>query len=322
MPEPLRAWRVAGSRHLSPQEILWAALPFFALAAMLAIIVALRPTVFSYFGFNLLLKLSIPLVFASMAQMLVIGLGDIDLSIGSFVGFVTCVTAVYLDAEPWLGASILAAGVLGFGAVGLLIHLRRLPSIIVTLGMSFIWLGLAILILPAPGGRAPAWLTGMIQLRLPLFPLPLWVAVLVAWLGHFALMRSSYGVILRGTGGNPKAIARAGWSLLRARLIAYMSAGLLGVLSGLTLSGVTTSGDPNIAPTYTLLSVAAVILGGGSFVGGVVSPVGTVVGAITLGLAGSVLSFLHIPPVWQIGAQGCILLAVLAGRSLLRGPGR
>ena len=59
----------------------------------------------------------------------------------------------------------------------------------------------------------------------------------------------------------------------------YGAAGILAVLSGLTLSGLTTSGDPNIAPTYTLLGVGAVILGGGSFTGGMVSPVGTVVGA-------------------------------------------
>jgi ribose transport system permease protein len=63
--------------------------------------------------------------------------------------------------------------------------------------------------------------------------------------------------------------------------------------------------------------VGAVILGGGSFKGGVVSPIGTVAGALTLSLAGSLLSFLQVPPTWQIGSQGIILFLVLAGRVLI-----
>ena len=77
------------------------------------------------------------------------------------------------------------------------------------------------------------------------------------------------------------------------------------------------SGDANIALRYTLLSIAGVILGGGEFVGGRVSPVGAVIGAMTLTLAGSFLSFLRLNPDWQIGAQGLILILVLALRVLI-----
>jgi ribose transport system permease protein len=79
----------------------------------------------------------------------------------------------------------------------------------------------------------------------------------------------------------------------------------------------TTSGDANIALRYTLLSIAGVILGGGEFIGGRVSPTGAVIGALVLALAGSLLSFMRISPDWQIGAQGAILILVLALRSLL-----
>jgi ribose transport system permease protein len=89
---------------------------------------------------------------------------------------------------------------------------------------------------------------------------------------------------------------------------------LFGVLSGLILAGITTSADANLADRYTLLSIAAVILGGGDFVGGRVSPVGAVLGAITMTLAGSFLSFVKVSTDWQIGAQGIILIIVLAGR--------
>ena len=89
------------------------------------------------------------------------------------------------------------------------------------------------------------------------------------------------------------------------------------MLAGIALVGLTTSADANIALRYTLLSIAGVILGGGEFVGGRVSPIGAVIGALTLTLAGSFLSFMRISPDWQIGAQGGILIVVLALRLFL-----
>jgi ribose transport system permease protein len=134
-------------------------------------------------------------------------------------------------------------------------------------------------------------------------------------------MRSSVGVGLRGVGGNPGAMRRFGWSVIRSKAILFGCAGLLGVCSGLTLLGLATSADANIALRYTLLSVAGVILGGGEFVGGRVSALGAVLGAITLTLASSFLSFLQIAPEWQIGLQGMILIAVLSLRLVFRGRG-
>lgn len=281
--------------------------PAIVLALMLLLIFIMRPNVMTYGGVNLLLKLAIPLVLAAISQMLIIALGDLDLSTGSFVSFTTCVIAVFLDQQPTVAVSILLASVGAYGLLGAVIHLRQLPSIIVTLGMSFVWLGLALLVLSSPGGRAPEWLIGLPRLVTPWLPFPVWFAVIVTAIVHFGLMRSSLGVVIRGAGGNPRATERAGWSVLAARVGVYMAAGFCAVLSGLMLSALTTSGAPNIAPAYTLLSIAAVILGGGSFVGGVVSPSGAVIGAITLTLVGSVLTFLNVPSVWQIGAHQCAL---------------
>ena len=89
-------------------------------------------------------------------------------------------------------------------------------------------------------------------------------------------------------------------------------------MSGLALIGITTSADANIGNGYTLLSIAGVILGGGEFVGGRVSPIGAVIGALTLALAASpLLTFMHIPPDWQVAANGAILIIVLAARALI-----
>ena len=113
----------------------------------------------------------------------------------------------------------------------------------------------------------------------------------------------------------------AAGALARAFTIGGL-AGFFGMLAGLALIGLTTSADANIALRYTLLSIAGVILGGGEFTGGRVSPAGAVIGAMTLTLAGSFLSFLRIPPDWQIGAQGAILILVLALRVLIDRQGR
>lgn len=310
----LKSKRRFSHRYAAAVEI---GLPSTALIVMLAVIFWICPTAMSYFGFTLLFKLSTPLVLASLAQMLVIMLGDIDLSIGAFVGLMTCIAAVHLQDRPAVAVGLDLMAIAAYAGFGFFIHVRQLPSLIVTLGMSFIWLGAAILVLPSPGGAAPAWLVAFMNWRPPLLPLPIWLALALALIGHFAIMRSSLGAVLRGAGDNPRAVERAGWSVLAMRTAVFAAAGALTCLAGLALTGLTTSGDPNVAPAYTLLGVGAVILGGGSFVGGVVSPIGTVIGALTLSVAGSLLSFLHVPPTWQLGAQGGILFLVLAGRVVL-----
>ena len=293
------------------------ALPFLSLAIVLAATFYVQPRTMSYFGLNLMLQYAVPIALATIAQMFVITVNDLDLSIGPFVGLVSCVGATLLFHSPVLGVLALVALILAYGAVGALIHIRNLPSIVVTLGLSFVWLGIAVMILPSPGGKAPEWLHAIMNFKMPYVPFPIVAAVVIGLAVHMALMLSSYGVIARGAGGNPKALSRAGWSMLKTKIVMYMLAGFFGVLSGLALLGLTTSGDAHVADRYTLYSIAGVILGGGEFIGGRVSPLGAVVGALTLALAGSFLIFLNISPDWQIGAQGAILIIVLALRALV-----
>ena len=295
-----------------------ALLPAFSLLVVLGGIAWLNPRAISYFGFNLMLNLAIPIVLATLAQMFVIAGNDLDLSIGPFIGFAACVSATWLHDAPLMGVVILICAIGAYAAIGALIYLRDLPSVVVTLGMSFVWQGLAILVLPQPGGLAPDWLVSIMGIHPPLVPFPVLAAIVLAVVVWFLLERTSYGVILRGSGGNPVAIRRAGWSLLKIKMTLFAVAGLFGVLSGLSVVGLTTSADANIGNGYTLLGIAGVILGGGEFTGGRVSPVGAVIGALTLALAASpLLTFMHIPPDWQIGANGAILIVVLTARVLV-----
>ncbi len=291
-------------------------LPAAALIAMLTVIFAMEPRALSYFGLTLLLNFALPAVFAAMAQMAVIAAGDIDLGLGPFISLVNCIGATWLTVRPAIGAIALALLIGAYTAMGALIHLRRLPSIVVTLGASFVWLGLALLILPTPGGSAPAWLTKLLAARPPGLPLPVLVSIVAGVIGWLALMRTSYGTVLRGIGGNPRAVARAGWSLLGGRVVLYAAAGVLGILAGLALTGLNTAGDATVGTQYTLVSIAAVIVGGSEFVGGIVSPAGAVIGAWIMLLTGSLLTFLNISTDWQLSVQGGILIVVLGLRAL------
>jgi ribose transport system permease protein len=114
-----------------------AILPGLSLATLLIAIFYLQPRAMSYVGLNLMLNLAVPIALATIAQMCVITVNDLDLSIGAYVGFVTCIAATLLQDAPLLGIAALLGGVLAYALVGAVVYLRNLPSIVVTLGMSF-----------------------------------------------------------------------------------------------------------------------------------------------------------------------------------------
>ncbi len=253
------------------------AVPFIALAALLGAIFWLQPRAMSYTGLNLLFNLAVPIALATLAQMFIIAVNDLDLSMGAFVSFVACVTAqmfiiavndldlsmgafvsfvacvtaTYLNDTPLLGIAILAASIAVYAALGVVIYLRQLPAIVVTLGMSFVWTGIAVMILPAPGGAAPEWIRAIMTVKPPLLPMAIVASALIALVAHLIVARSSLGVLIRGVGGNERSVARAGWSVVRARAAAYALGGFFAVLAGMALVGLTTSADANIALRYT-----------------------------------------------------------------------
>ena len=289
-------------------------LPVVSLAVLLGLTFWMQPRAMSYFGVNLLFNLAVPIALATVAQMFIIMVNDIDLSIGAFVSLAACVTATWLNDAPLIGLLAMAALILAYAGMGAVIHALELPAIVVTLGMSFVWGGLALFLLPTPGGAAPEWLRAIMKVKPPLVPMAVVAALLIAGITHLLVIRAGLGTVLRGVGGNPRALTRAGWNVMQLKALAYAGAGLFGVLAGMALVGLTTAADANIALRYTLLSIAGVILGGGEFTGGKVSPVGAVIGALTLTLAASFLSFMRLSPDWQIGAQGAILILVLTAR--------
>src|SRR6476619_1517960 len=108
---------------LKPRRFLRMALPAVSLALILIAIAWLNPRAISYFGFTLMLNLAIPIALATIAQMFVITVNELDLSIGTFVGFVGCVTATWLREAPLFGAFILLASIGVYALLGALIYI-------------------------------------------------------------------------------------------------------------------------------------------------------------------------------------------------------
>ena len=132
-------------------------LPALSLAVLLAAIFWLQPRTMSYFGLNLMLNLAIPIALATIAQMFVITVNDLDLSHRHLCRLRRLRRRHLAASRRRCSARFARAAVGVYAALGALIQLRSLPSIVVTLGMSFVWLGLAVLVLPTPGGKAPDW---------------------------------------------------------------------------------------------------------------------------------------------------------------------
>ena len=291
-------------------------LPLVALLVMLTTLGTLNSKVFTYGGLELLLGAAVPLVFASMAQMFIVALGDIDLGLGAFLGLVNVIVVTWVTGSPLLGIAALLLLLIVYLLLGALVHLRQLPSIVATLGASFVWLGAALTIRPTVGGTAPSWLLDIYRFDTPIVPMPLLIAICVALIGWWVMMRTRFGVLVRAFGNNPSALTAAGWSTLAIRVGAFAMAGLLSVFAGIALTAVTTSGDASSAQSYTLLSITAVIMGGSAFAGGIVVPQGIAAAAITLSFVGLLLSILNIDPNLTSAAVGIILVLVLAGRGL------
>lgn len=296
-----------------------AALPFLCLALIVAAMIWRNPMVASTLGADLLLGPAVPLVLVALGQMFVVGGSEIDLGIGPVSGLVNVISATLLVAMPLLGTGALA-GLLGlYALMGLLIRARAIPSIVVTLGASFIWLGMGQTLQPTPGGASPDWLAPMMLPALPGLPAPVTVILLAGVLAAL-IDASPAGTVLRGFGSSPLALERAGWSPVRYTVLRYLLAGGFAISAGLVLTAMNGASDINAGRALTLLSIAAVVIGGCRLIGGIVAPWGVVAGAVTLSLIGAFLATLGVSTDYNAAVQGALLIAILALQSFsLRG---
>jgi ribose transport system permease protein len=266
----------------------------------------------------------LPLALAAVAQAIVVISGGIDLSIGSMMALTSVVAASQMEGRTEEFAVAVVLGVLLLGLVlgavnGALVVITRVPDIVVTLAMSFVWAGCALLVLARPGGASAKWLKDMVlgsigNEWIPKAAIALIVVVAVIWI---PVARSRLSLSIYAVGGNRLAAFRSGVSVGPTRFIAYALTGLFAAFAGLSLTATTGIGSP-LPGGYTLLSVAAIVLGGVSLAGGRGGVVGPVVAVVVLQIIRTDMTFLNMNSNLAIVVQGIILIGVVMFGSLIQ----
>lgn len=301
----------------------WRGMPAAVLlVGMFLLAFAQQPRVLSPFGLELLLQASVPLAFAVMAQMLFILGGDIDLGLGFAVGLANVVAATYLVDAPLMAMLGLMAIVAGYVLMAVMVEVLAVSSVVATLGASFIWLGVGLMLRETPGGAAPDWLAALAKVKLWPLPFAFYLLVAVAMAGLWIVLGWRYSIKLRALGHNRRIYQSLGYSALKGRVTLYGLAGLFAVLSGLWITGTTGSGNINVAASFTLSTITAVIVGGASFAGGLVSPVGAAMAVVGISMITTNLGFLGVSSEYSTAIGGIILILALGFRSVTGGRGR
>jgi len=261
------------------------------------------------------------LAIVAMAQTLVVLTSGIDLSVGMVMVLANCLASTIVVGTPLMTAlgvvGVLATGALCGAINGLIVIYGRLQPIVTTIATGAVFYGAALALRRVPGGDVNASLADALTGQLP-FGVPASLALLLAlvllvWL---PLRRSLTGRAIYAVGSSETAAYMSGVPIRRAKFMAYLLSGLLAAIGGLFLTCVTYSGEASAAngSTYTLFSIAAVVLGGVSLFGGSGSAVGAIFGALMFRTIGDLLFVFDLDPLWQPLFQGVVLaVAVCLG---------
>jgi len=265
----------------------------------------------------------LPLAFAAVAQAIIVIAGGIDLSIGSVMALTSVIAASFMEGQSDAFGVAVVVGVLLLGVAigatnGTLVVLTRVPDIVVTLAMSFVWAGCALLVRAAPGGAASPWLLNLVigPFANPWIPKAAIVLVVIVAIIWIPVARGRVGIALYAIGSNQLAAFRSGVPIGRTKILAYALTGLFATLAGLSLTASTSIGTPVPGP-YTLESVAAVVLGGVSLAGGRGGVFGPIVAVVVLQIIQNDMTFLNFDPNYALVAQGVILIGVLVLGSVI-----
>lgn len=282
---------------------------------------------------------SLVLCFVALAQAMAVITGGLDLSVGAVMTLTNSLASEIVRGEPWqilLGCLATVATGTAFGLMnGVIIVYGRLQPIIATLASGAVAIGLALLIRPTPGGDVDGDLSWALTNSLrdlaetygwfedgdaawfqPIawFPVPLIILIVVVGSVWIPLKRTVTGRTIYAIGSSLNAAYMSGLPINRARLTAFTLGGFFAGCAGLYLAIQTGTGNADIpqAGVYTLNSIAAVVLGGISLLGGVGSAIGAIFGAMILRVISFYFRILSIDPLMQTLVEGVVLLGAVS----------
>ena len=263
---------------------------------------------------------TMPLAMAAIGQTIVVLTRGLDLSVGGIIDLTNALAAVHIQDNAgsmlgWTALVLLVGAALGL-VNGLLVGVGRLQPIVVTLATLSIFQGLAIRVLPQPGGAIPpSYTAALVDPNNPWALLYLGLCILL-WL---AFRRSALGVAIFAIGNDEGAARANGIKVVQSKVIAYTLSGVFAAAGGLFLAATATAGDATSGNGFTLSSIVAVVLGGVNLFGGRGSAVGAIAGAFVTTMIVNILFFSEIDPLYQSFYEGLFLIiAVVVGAVLGR----
>jgi ribose transport system permease protein len=259
------------------------------------------------------------LAFVAMAQALVVLTAGIDLSVGMTFTLTNCLASWIVVGSP-LETALGVLGVLLVGALcgalnGAIVIIGRLQPIVTTIATGAIYYGLALALRPYPGGSVNGDLADLLTGKVfDVFPASIVVLVFVVLVVWVPFSRSATGRAAYAVGSSEVAAYMSGVPIKRAKFTAYTLSGVLAAIGGLFLTFFTYTGEAAYASgsTYTLFSIAAVVLGGVSLYGGTGSAIGAIFGAFAFRTIGDLLFVFDFDPLWQPLFQGVVLMLAVS----------
>lgn len=273
-------------------------------------------------GLNVLRQTSINAILA-VGMTFVILTGGIDLSVGSIFAFSGAISA-YLVATGYHPLLAIVAGLVTgtlIGTInGLLITKGKLQAFIVSLATMTIFRGATLVFTDgrpiSTGNQASAEFFSAIGSGYSFgVPNPIWIMLIVIVIAWIVLTQTTLGRYVLAIGSNEEASRLSGINVDRVKIIVYAMSGMLAALAGIIITARLSSAQPTGGSGYELDAIAAVVLGGTSLSGGVGSVLGTIVGALIIGILNNALNLLDISSYYQLLVKGLvILIAVLLDR--------
>lgn len=142
-------------------------------------------------------------------------------------------------------------------------------------------------------------------------PIPIWILIILLLINHFILTKTTFGRKIYITGGNKEAAVYSGINVTRLKIKVFMITAVLAGISGMILASRLYSGQPNSALSYELDAIAAAVLGGTSLNGGYGTVVGTVIGALTIGVINNGMNLMNVPYFYQMVVKGLVILVAV-----------
>ncbi|SUP84625.1 ABC transporter permease [Yersinia wautersii] len=285
------------------------------LAGLIALIILFSVINDSFFTVNnltnIILQVSI-IAITAYGMTYVLLLGDIDLSVGSTIALVGTFAALGLSfGIPFIlviPLSVAAALILGLVNGGLT-ALAGIPSFIVTVATMGIFRGIAYIVTDG----TPIMIKNEAFLAIGngeflYIPIPIWILLALLVTNHFILSKTTFGRKIYITGGNKEAAIYSGINVSALKIKVFMITAVIAGISGMILASRLYSGQPNAALSYELDAIAAAVLGGTSLNGGYGTVIGTMIGALTIGVINNGMNLMNVPYFYQMVVKGLVIL--------------